>query len=142
MSIRKFSIGFTVPPGNNAFVIPWDSTRGPIEITHASIAAGSAYLAPGPRRGRYDGKIIRYSIKCTSQNCTVDEQILTGSAGTSADWESQGTTGTYTLTAGTTATRDFKPLAADHRILVTAGATGPASLVLRATLITSADFGD
>jgi hypothetical protein len=136
------SFRFTVPPGNSAFVIPMDSTRGPANLSYASIAAGSSYLAPGPWRGKLVPAIVRYSIKSTTENVTLDEQVLTGVAGTSADWESQGTDGTaQTITAGTTAIREFKPLGHDWRLLITAGATGPTALVVVGELIFSSSYG-
>lgn len=137
---KAFSIRFTVPPGNSAFVVPWDSTRGPEGISHASIAAGADLLAPGRKRGRFPRKLIIYTIKTTGQNVTVDEQVLTGVAGTSADWESSAT-GTFTVTAGTASPREFKTGGTDHRILVTAGATGPTTLVLEGDVVDHADFG-
>jgi hypothetical protein len=141
MHVRKFSFRFDTVPGNSAFVVPWDSTRGIEGIIRVSIAAGGAGLAPGQKRGCFDSKIIRYSIKSTVQGFTLDEQILTGNAGTSADWETQGAAGNLVAVAGTTYPREFKPLAPDHRLLVTAGGTAPTTLLVWGTLIDSSDFG-
>lgn len=137
------SFNWTVKPGNSAFVIPLDSTRGLINGANASIASGSTYLAPGPNRGRWAGAKIMWTANCTTQNVTLDEQIMTGTAGTSADWETQnGSSGTHTITAGTTAIGEFKPLAGDFRLLVTAGATGPGALTMKITVVWTEDFGN
>jgi hypothetical protein len=110
------------------------------ELAWASIASGAAALAPGRLRGKYPTPKIAYTVRCTTQNVTFDEQVLTGNAGTSADWETQGT-GTGTVTAGTTTVREFRPEAPDWRILITAGATGPATCIIHATATFTEDFG-
>lgn len=136
-----FDFRWTTIPGNSGLVIPFDSTRGPHGMTYAAIAAGGSYLAPGSMRGKYRAALIRYTVKTTTQNVTGDEQVLTGVAGTSADWETQGAAGQYTVTAGTTTVREFKPLASDWRLLFTAGATGPATIVVAGVVVYTPDYG-
>jgi hypothetical protein len=137
MSSRTFSLKYTILPGNSAYVVPWDSTRGIEGIVYASEASNPA---PGPKRGRYDGKLIRYTLKVGGFDVSLDEQVLDGVAGTNADWNTQ--TATVTVAAGTTVTREFKPFSPDHRILITAGASAPTTLVFKGTILDCADFGN
>jgi hypothetical protein len=136
MSSRKFSLRFTVPPGDNAFVVPWDSTRGILGLVYASEAANPA---PGAQRARYDKKKVKYTIVCAGASASFDEQILIGNAGTNADWETQGAQ--VVLADGVRQAREFKPIATDHRILVTAGGTGPTTFVYRGTIEDTSDYG-
>jgi hypothetical protein len=120
MGLKKFSLHFNVVPAAGAQVIPWDSTRGPEGIVYASIPGGSPLLAPGEKRGRFDGKVIRWTIRCTGNDVVYFEQNKTRNTGAAADWETRAT-GTATVTAGAAATeREWKTSAPDHRILVTA----------------------
>lgn len=134
----SFAFRFAVVPGNSAYVIPWDSTR--LVPEYSSIAAGGAALAPGSFRGHRRRAMISYSVLCTDQNVTYSEQVLTGNAGTSADWDTQGT-GTGTVTAGTETVREFRPLCPDWRLLITAGATGPTTCLVWGTVAYTEDFG-
>lgn len=136
--MKSFATRFTVAPGNSQYVVPWDTTRG---IEGFLSTAQASNPAPGGKRGAFAGKLLRYTIRCTGQNCTVDEQILSGNAGTNADWETQETTGNYTLTASTTAVREFKWLNGDARVLVTAGATGPTTFFFYGTVVDAPDHG-
>ncbi len=139
---RPLAFRFTTPPGNNEFVIPFDTTRHCHALSTASLAAGSAFLAPGPYRGLFAGVIWRLSVLCTGQNVTLDPQILVGNAGTAADWATQAATGIpATITAGTAGVYEFKPLAPDSRILVTAGATGPTTLIVQLDVIQNSTYG-
>lgn len=133
---------YTQKPGNSGFVIPIDSTRGLVESTGGPILAGSAFLAPGSFRYKWPRRIVTWTIKAATQNVTLDEQVLSGIAGTSSDWETQGAAGTHTITAGTTATGEFKPLSPDWRILITAGATGPSACIIKITSTFSSDYGN
>ena len=141
--LKPMSLRWTVVPGNSGFVIPFDSTRGPHDMTWGAIASGSAYLAPGKMRGVYAGMKAAMSIRCTGQNVQADWQIKTGNAGTSADWESQGGAGVgvHTVTAGTTFTGEFKPLAPEWRVLLTAGGAGPTTCEVEMHIMPSADHG-
>lgn len=142
--VETLNITHTTVPGNSAYVIPIDSTRGLIQGTTASIASGSTYLAPGTLRHRWAKAVVSYSVYCTGQNVTVNEQVLRGVAGTSADWETYGGTsvGQFTVTASATTTeREFTPGNSDFRILVTAGATGPTTLVVRIMVHFTTDRG-
>ncbi|HYF52981.1 MAG TPA: hypothetical protein VEA41_01845 [Salinarimonas sp.] len=135
------SFTWTVKPGNSESVVVLDSTYG-LRGSSASLASGSAFLTPGPLRNRWAGAIIRYTVLCTTQNVTGKEQVLTGQAGTSADWEDQGTAGSYTVTAATTSTREFKPYSGDFRLKFDAGGTGPGALTVKVTVIWSDDYGN
>lgn len=136
MSCRKFSLRFEAPPGNSSFVVPWDSTRGILGLVYASEAANPA---PGPRRGQYDKKKIKYTLLVTGQNVTIDEQLLVGNAGTNADWVTQGAQ--VAVVAGTPVSREFKHISTDGRLLVGAGATGPTTLIFRGTIEDTSDYG-
>lgn len=132
---------WTTLPGNAASVIPIDTTRlgG---VSTASVGAGSAFLVPGPDRNMWNRAVVEYTVLCTTQNVTLLLEVLTGNAGTAADWEAQGAPGTVAVTAGTTATGEFKPLAPDWRIRILAGATAPATLVVRGTVDWGSDYGN
>jgi hypothetical protein len=134
------SIDCTAVPANSAFVVVLDSTRG-LMNPQTSVATGGAGLVPGLYRSRWAGASVRYTALCTTQNMTVLEQIKTGMAGTVADWETQGAAGSQTVTAGTTLTREWKPLGHDFRLVVQAGATAPATSVLQVTVTWGEDVG-
>jgi hypothetical protein len=143
---RALTLSSTTAPGNSQFVPVFDSTRG-LNGTQASVASGGASLIPldtgaGGRRGRYAGAIVRYTALCTTQNVTLLLQILTGVGGVAGDWETQGSAGSITVTAGTTAIGEFKPEAADWRVVVQAGATGPATCVVKLTILFAEDYGN
>lgn len=130
-------------PGNSASIVVVDSTYGLINGSQATMHASTGtYLTPGPYRNRWAGAIVRYTVACTSQNVTALDQILTGVAGTSSDWETQGTAGTHTVTAATTTVVEFKPLSPDWRVRIDAGATGPATLVVRVSVVWGEDYGN
>ncbi len=133
-----FSLTWTVPPGNSGYVVLFDSTKGPANMSWSALTSNPA---PGTWRGMYKGASYRYTIKTTTESVTVDEQVLTGSGTTNAAWETQGAAGTFTVAAGTTAARNFLPLSPDHRILVTAGGTAPATLESQLEIVFSDDYG-
>jgi hypothetical protein len=140
------TIHCTVAPGNSEFVVVFDTTRGLAYTTQASVATGGAALVPlstdsRGRRGAYAGAAIRYSALCTVQNVTLLEQDLTGVGGVAGDWETQGTAGSVTVTAATTAVGEWKPLTDDFRVVVQAGATGPTTCVVKLTITWGEDFG-
>lgn len=137
---RALDIVCSVVPGNSNFVVVLDSTRC-LTNTQADIATGAAGLVPGPFRNRWAGAHVRYSALSTTQNVTLLQQDLTGVGGVAGDWETQGAAGSVTVTAGTTAVGEFKPLTGDFRILVQAGATGPATSVVRLTVLWGEDYG-
>lgn len=139
--LKPAALRWTVPPGNNGFVIPFDSTRHFHGMTQGAIAAGSEFLAPGRCRGLFTGMGLRVSIRNGDQQVTSTAQILTGNAGTSADWETQGAAGTRVVALNTTDVFDFLPMAADFRLMIAAGATGPNSLVVMVEIVPMNDFG-
>lgn len=134
------TITSTTVPANSQFVVVFDSTRG-LQNSQASIATGAAGLIPGARRSQWARSAVEFTALCTTQNVTLLQQILTGVAGAAADWETQGAGGSITITAATTSTGEWKPLAADFRLVVQAGATGPATCVVKAVLTRSDDYG-
>lgn len=137
---RALNVKTTTVPANNESIVVLDSTRRLFSGTQASIASGSAYLAPGNYRNAWAGAIVRYTVKATTQNVTATEQLLTGAAGTSADWET-GAAGSHTVTAGTTYNGEWKPQGADWRLKIDAGATGPSAIVVNASVVFGEDFG-
>lgn len=137
------SITCTTAPGNSQTVICLDSTRGLVDGSHSSIATNAAGMAPGRFRSKWPRAVASVTVACTTQNVTAKFEILTGVAGTSADWEEQGAAGSQTVTAGTTLTYEFKPLAADWRIRILAGATGPATCVVKVDWVDETkDYGN
>ena len=141
--MTSMPIRWTVPPGNSGYVIPFDSTRGPHGMVQAAIAAGSAYLVPGPMRGKYAGFGYRITVYSSDQAVTLEEQCLMRNGNAAADWVTQGGAGvgSHTVASGVEFTGDFLPMGSDHRLLVTAGATAPTLLVVNVTLFRTADYG-
>lgn len=140
---RALSLTCNTVPGNSQTVVVFDSTYGSGLVNQASVNASTgSSLTPGPYRNRYAGAIVGITVKCTTQNVTLLEEVLTGTAGTSSDWEAQGSAGTNTVTAGTTSVLEFKPLAADWRIRVLAGATGPGACTVRIRVVWGEDYGN
>lgn len=145
MKRAPLTITCTVAPGNSEFVVVFDSTRGLLG-TQASVATGNAALVPlstseRGRRSRFARPVIEYSALCTTQNVTLLQQDLTGVGGVSGDWETQGAAGSVTVTAATTAVGEWKPLTPDWRVVVQAGATGPATCVVKLTIAWGEDYG-
>jgi hypothetical protein len=138
---RALTIDCSVAPGNSHFVVVADSTRG-LGNTPADIATGAAGLVPGSLRRRWARPVIEYIALCTTQNVTLLLQILTGVGGVAGDWETQGSAGSVTITASTTSVGEFKPLGADWRVVVQAGATGPATCVVKLTIAWGEDYGN
>lgn len=133
-------INSTVVPANSAFSVIADSTRG-LMNSQASVATGGAGLIPGARRSLWARKAITYSALVTVQNATLLLEVMTGQAGAATDWETQGAGGTVTLTAGTTAVGEFKPLTAEWRVRLQAGATAPTAVTINLTDVSSEDYG-
>lgn len=138
---RALNYVFTTKPGNSESVIPLDSTRGTASISQSSLASGDAAFVPGQFRGRWAGAIVRYTVKATTQNVTALDQVMTANAGAATDWETQGAAGSHTVTAGTTAVIEFKPLGRDFRVRIDAGATGPSALTVEISVVWGEDFG-
>lgn len=139
---RPLEILYTVAPGNSQVVIPFDSTwwLQQLPAQRAALATSSAYLAPGPNRGALGRALVTGTIKVGNQAVTVLEQMLTGNAGTSADWETE-TTGTIAIAASGTQPIEWKPRGADWRLRIDAGATGPDTLIVRLSVAITTDFG-
>lgn len=110
-------------------------------MANASVATTAATVSPGKDRGALARMVWNYSVLCTGQNVTVLDQVLTGVAGTAADWETQGS-GSHVITAGAGATLvEFKPGCPDYRVRVDAGGTGPTTLVMQFMGTATQDFG-
>jgi hypothetical protein len=137
---RALTIVDSTAPANSQFTVVLDSTRC-LTNSQASVASGAAGLIPGSFRGRWTGGIVSYSALTTTQNVTLLLQDLTGVGGVAGDWETQGAGGSVTVTAGTTSVGEFKPLTSDFRVVVQAGATGPATCVVRLKVEWSGDYG-
>lgn len=142
---RSLRITSTVAPGNSEFVVVFDSTRG-LNTSNASVATGAAGLVPlstdnKGRRGMFSRALVYYTALTTTQNVTLLQQVLTGVGGVAGDWETQGSAGSVTITAATTSIGEFKPLGADWRIVVQAGATGPATCVVKLVVANGEDYG-
>jgi hypothetical protein len=140
--MKLYDFRFETPPGNSAFVVPFDTTRGPALISYASLAAGSAFLAPGDWRGKCSPCVVKYMITVTGQAVTLDEQFRTGIAGTSADWTSQASGSAVPVPVTVPQPREFTVNGPDGRILITAGATGPTTLVIWGTVYQTNDRGN
>lgn len=146
MKRAPLTIVCSTVPGNNQFVVAFDTTRGLITADQTAVASGNARLVPlstssGGRRSAFAGASIRYSALCTTQNVTLLQQDLTGVGGVAGDWETQGSAGSVTVTAGTTAVGEWKPLTADWRVVVQAGGTGPDTCVVKLVITWGEDFG-
>lgn len=139
--MKLWDFRWEVVPGNNGFVIPFDTSRGPILGTQAAIAAGSAFLAPGDYRGRYSPCVVKYTITVTVQPVTLDEQLRTGIAGTSADWTSQASGAAVVVPVTVPQPREFTVNGPDGRILITAGATGPTTVIIWGAVYQTNDRG-
>ena len=129
------SVTWTVKPGNSESVIVIDSTRWPSGPTSgvSQHATTGSFLTPGQDRGFLSKAIVNYTVKAATSDVTVLDQLLTGVAGTSADWETTAT-GSHTVTAGSTTSVTFTPTLADWRIRIDAGGTGPTALVVRVNI--------
>jgi hypothetical protein len=137
--ILLFSFRSTAIPANGEFVVPVDSTWGPQGLAYASIATGHAKLVPGPWRGHYGTAVIKYSALCTGADVTIADQVITGNAGTAADWETQGST--FTVTAGGAAQlREFTPGTVDWRVRATTAGVVTA-LTIWGTVYRTSDRG-
>lgn len=146
MKKDPINVTSTVAPGNSQFVVVFDSTRGLALGTQDAVASGNARLIPlstdaKGRRGSFAGAAVRYTALSTTQNVTLLQQVLTGVGGVAGDWETQGSAGSVTVTAGTTAVGEFKPLAPDWQFVVQAGGTGPATCVVKLAITWGEDYG-
>lgn len=132
-------IRWTTVPGNLGYVIPFDSTYNLTDVLNrGALAAGSAYLAPGPKRGQFPNWTLKGVCRSVGgSDIAVAMQSRTLNAGTSGDWETDSG-GTMTITAGGAgAPFHWHAAGIDFRLLLTAGATGPTSLLVEITLIPS-----
>ncbi len=131
---RALHLTCTTAPASSQSVIVIDSTYRTIYGSQASQNSSTGtYLTPGRYRNGWAKAVVRYTVKCATQNVTTLDQILTGVAGTSADWETEGS-GSHTITAGTTTVVSFTPSAADWRVRIDAGATGPTTCVVHVSV--------
>lgn len=90
--------------------------------------------APGTQRGKRVGYALKGSIKVGNQAVTLKFQMLSGNAGTSADWEDESG-GAIALTASTTYPFVWRPQGTDYRCIIVNGGTGPDALVVSVALI-------
>lgn len=115
----------TCSTGNNATSFLVDSTTGFVTAPSAT---------PGPFRGRWATFGVKGTIKVGDQPVTLSLKALTGSAGTSADWETENT-GTVVLSASTTYPIRWRPQGADFQASILNGATGPSALIAHLELV-------
>lgn len=147
MSADPISYKVTTTPVASEVVILMDSTRwpsGPVSFASQHATTGT-YLTPGSDRGFLKRAVVSVSIKAAAQAVTLTYDILTGNAGTKDDWENQGGAGvgSITVASGTTYTGEFKPMAADFRVKVTAGGVAPDSLICQVQFISpTTDYGN
>jgi hypothetical protein len=131
----------SVVPANSQTVVCLDSTRR-LMNTQASIATNAAGLIPGSFRSAWPRAVASVTVDCTDQNVTAKFEVLTGAGTAAADWKEQGAAGSQTVTAGTTFIYEFKPLAADWRVRILAGGTGPTLCNVNIDFLTNTkDFG-
>lgn len=144
MSTKTLTVSCSTAPGNSETVIALDSTYGLMGSQASMHASTGAYLTPGRYRSKWDHAIVKVIAECATQNVTVLDQILTGLGTAAADWETQAAAGSHTITAGASpATWEFKPMGADWRIRIDAGATGPSACIVKVIVIfPSTDFGN
>jgi hypothetical protein len=135
---RVLPVTWIIPPGNSESVIVFDTTRMRSGVAApGSITAGSPFFAPGEGRNRLAGYGFRGTIECAGQPVTAYADVLTGNAGTSADWdiESAWPSGIVVSTgAGNGQTLRWIPSGPDFRLRIAAGASGPSGLVVRGYL--------
>lgn len=127
---------YTTAPANSGDVYPLDTTC-------RTIATPAA--APGPYRKQWPNGRVFATIKNGNQAVTVTLELLTGNAGTSADWETDTTAtsgGVIALVASTTQVISWFPASSDYRIKVTAGGTAPDSLVCDIKVVFDAEAGN
>lgn len=145
MSTKTLNVTCTTVPANSQVVVALDSTYGLYLGSQATMDASTgAYLTPGQYRNKWPHPVLKITAKCTTQNMTLTFDILTGVAGAAADWETQGGAGvgSHTITAGTTSTFEWKPLAGDWRVKYTAGADNPDACTVRISMVNpTTDYG-
>jgi hypothetical protein len=128
-------------PGNSQYTILYDSTEN---FTASAYAPTAALKAPGSLRGMMRGLRIAGSVKPVTQGITLRFYILTGDAGTNADWEldttasGTGGTGAISVAAGTAQTFSWAPALPDCAVVILAGATAPSDIDAYAQLIVAA----
>lgn len=128
---NTLSYKFTTVPADSGTVYPIDST---------AIGVATPAAAPGPLRALMEGARVAFVVRNGDQQVTVYQDILTGNAGTSADWETESG-GTTVVAASSTQPFEWRPTARDFRVRVVAGANNPDSLVVHVTITWGEDFG-
>jgi hypothetical protein len=120
----RWSTSYTLPLLNE-YVILFDSTRSFYE----KVANSTSLVATaGSYRMLHDGCRFDLIVGSTGQNVTFVRQIWNGSA-----WETVSS-GSDTLTAGTTYPYGWVPEAPDYRMYLLAGATAPTTVIFECTI--------
>lgn len=130
----------TLPTANQHVVI-FDTTRGCETIANAASAQ-----APGDHRRVFAGYRVKGAVACTTQNVTLKLELMTNPAGTTAATAFEEDTtatssGSVTITAGTTSLIDWLPRTGDYRVRVVAGATAPDALTITLMLVKDTGSG-
>lgn len=124
----------TIPTASQ-HVILFDTTQD----TGTAVANAAAAQAPGNRRNQFAGYRVKGSILVTTQNVTLKLELGTSPAlATSSMFEedaSATSSGSVTITAGTTSLFDWVPRTADWRIRIVAGATPPGAVTVTMMLV-------
>lgn len=140
---RPMQLRWTVAPGDSAILPIWDSTRGPSLMSQAAVASGSAYLIPGPWKGKFPRVIVSGRVRPTGQDVTLKFYVRTEYDGDANDWEADVNApggGSIAITAS--ATQPFEWLTeGEHLVRVDAGATGPTTLICDVVITPTMDYG-
>jgi len=140
--IKQLNPTCTTAPTATTTVIALDSTWG-LMGSQAGQASGGTYLTPGPYRARWQHAVIKVIAECATADMTVADQILTDAGTAAADWETQGASGTHTITAGAAPTTwEFKPMGADWRLAITSAGSPTAVRVRIQVVLPSTDYGN
>jgi hypothetical protein len=134
-------ITITLPTANQHCIV-FDTTQDP---TLARIANAASAQAPGPLRNMFAGYRWKGAVKCTTQNVTMKCELMTDpSLTTSSAFEEDVTatsSGSVTITAGTTTLLDWLPRTGDARVRIVAGATAPDDLDITLMLVRDTGYG-
>lgn len=131
-------------PGNNEIAILFDTTRELVSPAPAAVAAGSAFLIPGPLRGKFPRGILNGFVRVTAQAVDLKCYRRTEYDGDANDWELEGdfgTAGVQNVPAGTSQPFEIRT-DGEFLLRVDCGATAPTIFVAEITWTPTSDFGD
>jgi hypothetical protein len=133
---RVYPIHLEVAPVASESVVLVDTTRYARDGVSpaASLASGSAYLVPSTDRWKFAGFGVEGVINVGDQDVTLERCMLSGIAGTSADWKIEPG-GYFTLPKSKVFPLRWQPVGNDFRLRVIAGATAPSALITDIKLV-------